>query len=132
MPLPFLSAPDKFEYVGLAVIVVVIIYVMYINNFWSTFKIPDMSPPLPPPQPPLNQRLVNAGWKLYTRPGCGWCTAQIKLLGSYPATVCGTPAPVACKDIKAFPHWRRGSGTSGVVETRDGMQDLAALEIMAR
>lgn len=52
-----------------------------------------------------------AGWRVYTRPGCGWCDKQKKEcpdLEQHPIHIdCGRPENAAlCAPIQGFPHWQ--------------------------
>jgi len=80
------------------------------------------------------EALMGSGWTLYTRPGCGYCTKQLKIVGSkFTRTVDCSPnangTPMACSDpsITGFPFWKN----SKTGATRVGLQELSELEKMA-
>lgn len=79
-------------------------------------------------------RLAARGWELFTLPGCGACTQQLRLLGGAmtyrPTYVCGRAPPgrreQECPGV--YPTWRNAA----TGEVRTGVQDAAALrEMMA-
>ena len=82
----------------------------------------------------LADRIAANGWELYTYPGCGACTAQLKYLNNgmlyRPSYVCGTGALGAreARCAGAYPAWHNVKTGA----TRTGVQRAPALEEMAR
>lgn len=75
----------------------------------------------------LGDHLASQGWVLYTKPGCGFCTKQLALLGArYPKTVVCSGQNPACKKIQAFPLWANVK----THKTRTGFQGQKQLEGM--
>jgi len=80
----------------------------------------------------LASRLRSRGWVLHTKPGCGFCTQQLKEIGGGAGVlrmVCDkTSKNRTCAEAPGFPYWknvRQGS-------VRIGLQSRAALEKMAK
>lgn len=89
----------------------------------------------------LSRRLARAGWIVYYRYGCGYCTKQKEVLNNdfkqfiecdqYGNIIAGytTNPPISCSDpnIQGFPFWY--NTRTGAV--RFGLQDTSALEQMS-
>jgi hypothetical protein len=90
----------------------------------------------------ISRRLAEKGWTLYLMKGCGYCTKQMKELGSYPRHVVlsadsshkvlggNTGVQLDVRRIPAFPFWYREVGQNR--DTRTGYQTKAALEEMTK
>jgi len=87
---------------------------------------------------PSSGDLAQKGWTVYLRKGCGACDAQVKHLAGFSSYVVYGPdgtvlenrakgALVPYGTIKGFPHWHNSS----TGEVRTGLQDAAALKVMA-
>jgi hypothetical protein len=84
--------------------------------------------------------LADREWILYTRPGCGYCTKQMDVLGggyskrvvcvSGASTAAGSMSelegPLKCKEVSGFPTWV--NARTGKVKT--GLRDRAELDAM--
>jgi hypothetical protein len=88
----------------------------------------------------ISAQLANAGWILYTRAGCGFCTRQLAELGcaSYPnqihCNVGGTvlssncdQAPFTCSQVSGYPFWYN----QRTKDVRSGLQPYNSLVSMA-
>jgi hypothetical protein len=75
-------------------------------------------------------QLENAGWVLYTKPGCPYCVRQMETLGgSYRNKVtCGAASsdPAGCAAAPGYPHWVN----SITGKTVSGYQSQAGLKAM--
>ena len=90
----------------------------------------------------ISRRLAQKGWTLYLMQGCGYCTKQMKELGSYPRHVVlsadsshkvlggNTGVQLDVRQIPAFPFWYREVGQNR--DTRTGYQTKDALEEMTK
>lgn len=76
---------------------------------------------------PLTVGLANKGWVLYSKPGCGACDAQKRLLGEpYLSTIECEGAK--CSGVtRRFPFWLNTTTD----ESRVGLQSLGSLAAMA-
>lgn len=73
----------------------------------------------------LAQKLGDAGWTLYTRNGCPWCTKQLAEFNGntsgLPVVEC-TSNPGKCADIQGVPAWvnsKTGKKVSGYKNKAD-------------
>ena len=92
-----------------------------------------------PPPSDLAKKLAAAGWTLYMREGCPWCTRQKQALGGRPYSRTVTcpgdggarrlgPGTLSCGNVSGYPHWH--NPVTG--EVRRGYQDGPKLAQMAR
>lgn len=71
----------------------------------------------------LAQKLGDAGWTLYTRKGCPWCTKQLAEFSStagLPIVECNSN-PEKCVGIQGVPAWvnKNGKRSSGYKNKAD-------------
>ena len=91
----------------------------------------------------LARELAIRGWVLYTRPGCPYCTKQMRVLdvevypkqvvcigkiSSTSGTMPDSQGPYSCKNVEGFPFWVNEFTNV----SRTGLQNRAQLEQMLR